>query len=330
MKEFLLNLYTKFPFKYILKFRYMKAIEAKVWDIYEQLYNKEAPLWIGKKDYNLKKKDEKFILEFDNRFGFKKNGYIPEIYFEFETKLWHTEVEGLHIISSPKPPLFELVCELRGYTLLDNIALGDVVIDAGCSDAFIASYFGKKVGACGKVIALEPDDKLYEIARSNLKANDLDKIVSLVKKAFFNKNGTVDFSMSADGASKISAGQNTSKSVETVDLKTLLNDFNIPEEKVKLIKMDIEGAELDVLDDIVDFVTRNRDCIVAFASYHRVHDSFSWMEAEKKIAENSSVLIKTTYPIHVTTFLVNKQNTIFLTKLESLPHLKEVYDTVKN
>ncbi len=93
--------------------------------------------------------------------------------------------------------------------------------------------------------------------------------------------------------------------------------------------MDIEGAELDVLDDLVDFVSRNKNCLVAFASYHKVNGTYTWMEAEKRFAEHPDVLLKTTYPIHITTFIANKKNINLLKKINDIPHLKEVYEKIK-
>lgn len=305
----------------------MKAIEHKVWDIYNQLDNKDAPLSIGKKDYSLKKENGKFSLQFNNQFGFERKGYKPEFFFDFKNKLWHTEVEGTHIVSSPKVPLFELVCELRGYMLVNDLSPGDIVIDAGCSDGFITSYFGKKVGKQGKVIALEPDDNLYEVAAKNIANNKLDNNVQLLKKIFYNKETKIGFSMTADGASKI-VENSDSKPVETISLKKIISDFNLQGDKIKLIKMDIEGAELDVLDDLVDFVSRNINCVAAFASYHRVNGTVSWMEAEKRYSNHPEVLFITTYPIHVTTFIINRNNKSAIKKAAIIPRIEKVYDLI--
>jgi len=318
-----------FPFVLILKYRYMKELNKKIWDIYDKMQDKNDILYIGNRDYVLEKEGNKYFINFSDIYGFNKNGYNPCFYFDFETRLWHTEVEGMHIVSLQNVPLFELVCELRGYTLLDNISKGDVIIDAGCSDAFVATYFGEKVGSDGLVIALEPDDTLYDIAKNNIIANNLEKNVLLVKKAFYYKNTTVDFSVKDNGGSKIISCGNDAKSVETTDLGTLLKDNDINEERVRFIKLDIEGAELDVLADLVDFVSRNKNCVVAFASYHKVNGTYSWMEAEKRYAEHPDVLLKTTYPIHITTFIINKSNKNLSDKMAIIPRIEEVYDRIK-
>lgn len=329
MRSILLKLYNSFPFSLILKYRYENSIRKKVWNIFEQLDDKDAPLGIGKKDYILTEKGNKFIIDFNDMFGFDKSGYRPVISFEFKRKYWHTEVEGLNLISYHKVPLFELVCELRGYTLLDNINEGDIIIDAGCSDAFVTCYFGKKVGDNGLVIALEPDNELYDVAEKTLSINKLDKNVVLEKKAFFNKNTTLDFFMTSDGGSKISEQKNGTRQIETIDLKTIITKYKIPLNRLRLIKMDIEGAEMDVLEDLVEFVSKNENCVVAFASYHRVKNSFTWMEAEKIYADHPTVLLKTTYPIHITTFIINKKNIDIFNKLRTIPRIEEVYEKIR-
>jgi len=271
------------------------------------------------KDFIVEKRGGKYKIIFNNRFGYRKAGYSPVFYYKRLRRYFAVSLEGLTIFTKQNP-CFSLINELRGYTLLNSIKKGNTIIDAGASDGFISCYFAKKVGKSGKVIALEPDPAFRKRLYKNIRLNKL-KNIAVVPKALFNKNGKIAFDLQSSGASKIS--KNGFLKVETITLGSLIKDFKLNKKKIKLIKLDIEGGELDVIDDLVSFIADNQQTAACIASYHKVKGQPTYKEIEEKCKKNKKIFAKTIYPYHTTTFILNK-NSNFVGKLESLPSYKKM------
>ena len=93
-----------------------------------------------------------------------------------------------------------------------------------------------------KIICFEPDEKNFELLTENTKG--LSNI-TLENKAISNKNGEIKFEMSGTlGSNSLSVNEsNNYKTVKTARLKDYLKTH------VHFLKIDIEGAEYDVLMD---------------------------------------------------------------------------------
>jgi len=125
---------------------------------------------------------------------------------------------------------------------------GDVVIDVG---AHIGSYTvraARMVGRGGLVIAIEPDPENFKLLMLNIKLNDLNNVITLPYAAS-DKNGKVILHRSLfPGLCSITriprrfAGD---VEVRCITIDNIVNKFGI--RKIDWIKIDVEGAEVDVL-----------------------------------------------------------------------------------
>jgi FkbM family methyltransferase len=133
------------------------------------------------------------------------------------------------------------------------------IIDAGANIGLSIIYF-KKLYPTAKIVAFEPDDKVFEILQHNIASFQLAD-VELVKKALRNEETTLQFySEGADGG-RIANEQDKSQIIEIPTCR--LRDYL--KRKVDLLKIDIEGAETKVLEDCQDLL-RNVERI--FVEYH--------------------------------------------------------------
>jgi FkbM family methyltransferase len=123
---------------------------------------------------------------------------------------------------------------------------GDVIIDVGAHIGTYTIPLALQVGANGKVIALEPNDKNADILEKNIKINKLSNII-LVKKAAAKQTGMINLRLTSDPMlSMINSDADVdTTSVKTVDLDSLIDELSIV--KVDWLKIDAEGFELEVL-----------------------------------------------------------------------------------
>lgn len=63
-----------------------------------------------------------------------------------------------------------------------KITPGEVILDAGCGDGYMAKEFAKLTGNTGKVYALEPDALLIDVLKSETKGTIIEPFVGDITK----------------------------------------------------------------------------------------------------------------------------------------------------
>src|ERR687898_2695798 len=132
---------------------------------------------------------------------------------------------------------------------------GDVVIDIGAHMGRYTIISSKRVGANGKVVAIEADPSNFEMLNRNIKVNQLTNIISL-NNAVYSKETKLKLYLPSgeSGFTKYNTIMpnwiNTQEKFVEVNANTLdylLQLNKIRQEEVNWIKIDVEGAEFEVL-----------------------------------------------------------------------------------
>jgi len=133
------------------------------------------------------------------------------------------------------------------------------IIDGGANIGLSVIYF-KQLYPGSRITAFEPDGSVFEALKENLAAFGYDD-VECVRKALWSSETTLDFlHEGADGGRVPQAGDMGSISpVPAVSLRQYLT------EPVDLLKLDVEGAETEVLKDCADLL---RNVEYLFVEYH--------------------------------------------------------------
>ena len=114
------------------------------------------------------------------------------------------------------------------------------IIDCGANIGISILYY-KRLYPEAQIIGFEPDPKIFKILQENLRFCNNDQ-VKVINKAVWNEETSINFLPDeADGGKITEEGQLT---VKTVRLSDYLS------ENIDFLKMDIEGAEHDVLPSI--------------------------------------------------------------------------------
>jgi len=124
------------------------------------------------------------------------------------------------------------------------------IIDAGAQAGFFCLYC-RALNSEVKIYAIEPDENNLEVLADNLTVNNISN-VEIIPAALAGQTGLRDFFISTDTHNhslfKVLAPQITkTNKIKTYSLDDFLNEQGI--ERVSLLKLDIEGAEYEVLNN---------------------------------------------------------------------------------
>ena len=147
-----------------------------------------------------------------------------------------------------------------------------VIYDCGANIGVSCLYF-KSLYPDARIIALEADPEIAKILQNNISKNNLSN-VEVINKAVWTKNSTIEFGVESSDAGSIYLDSNKI-SVNSLRLKDMIQK----EDKIDMLKIDIEGAENVVIPDCKEVLDKVENL---FLEYH------SW----KGKNQNLDVIIK--------------------------------------
>lgn len=134
------------------------------------------------------------------------------------------------------------------------------ILDCGANIGLSVIYFKSLYPNC-RIIAFEPDPEIFQVLQTNVNTFGLTN-VELREQALWNSSNQIAFRPEGSvGGAIVDAGNSGVRTiqVQSVQLRDLLN------QRVDLLKIDIEGAEYEVLQDSRDSLG-NVDYV--FVEYH--------------------------------------------------------------
>ena len=180
---------------------------------------------------------------------------FSEIIIDSDQKLYTGGIVGprtllaLYHNGSHEPHVSSLFC-----SLLKN---GMTVIDVGAFIGYYTLLAAKRVGNSGRVLAFEPSPTAFSLLLKNIKINNWNNIKAF-NYAVSDKNGKKIFDLS-----RLSFAHTKSSNtvvVNTVSIDSFLHSLSIDD--VDLVKIDVEGAELEVLRGMKRILSRGKVKII--------------------------------------------------------------------
>ena len=144
--------------------------------------------------------------------------------------------------------------ELEHKKMLENIIKPEMtVLDIGANIGYYSLMMLELIGNKGKLIAVEPSPSNIEILRKNLLLNKYNDI-EVHNAAISDENGTKKFFLSE--MSNLNTLNYTEKKSlnltgETINVKTLTVPQIMEGRNLDLIRMDVEGHEVEVLNGLI-------------------------------------------------------------------------------
>ncbi|SCX92144.1 methyltransferase, FkbM family [Nonlabens sp. Hel1_33_55] len=136
------------------------------------------------------------------------------------------------------------------------------IIDGGANVGLATIYF-KNLHPKSRVVAFEPDSKIFEILKSNIDAFNYDD-VHLYNIGLLDYDGDISFSQEGADAGTVVLNENQVGSISTIKVGTL---GPFLKKTVDFLKLDIEGAETKVLVDIKDSLENVKRIFIEYHSF---------------------------------------------------------------
>ena len=136
-----------------------------------------------------------------------------------------------------------------------------VFVDVGANVGYFTCLLGAYIGRSGKgqVFAFEPNPSVFSLLERNVQINWSMAPVKTFQAAVGNSDGMVELTVPRYGAANATLAKISGNAeVTRIDVKQCRLDSIIPAEtKVDLMKIDVEGFELFVLEGIAEIIKRS-------------------------------------------------------------------------
>jgi FkbM family methyltransferase len=135
--------------------------------------------------------------------------------------------------------------------VLNALKPGDIAVDIGANIGFFSLLFAKLVGSDGKVLSFEPQPKVVARLKENISFHANSSVIEVNEFALGANSGTVNFNCGPEDHSGVGSLRELRGSPEHIQVKVCRGDDvfdrNMP---IRLMKIDVEGAEYLVLEGI--------------------------------------------------------------------------------
>ena len=172
------------------------------------------------------------------------------------------------------------------------------IIDCGANVGIASIYWAEQFPEA-EIIAVEADPVVFKYLAKNVSAKRV-KCVQLINKAVWHQDGSIRFSPdNADGGGIADCLNDEVKcSRDEIEVETVCLSSLVAEQHVDLLKIDIEGAECELLvkqQHCLKYVQR------VFVEYH------SMVSEPQRLHELLAVLAESGFRVHVHSELVSKR-----------------------
>ena len=168
--------------------------------------------------------------------------------FKFSADLGDWLGQYVYLTGVYEPPTARVIAKL--------LEPGDTFIDVGANSGFFTLLASKRVGPAGRVLSFEPVPSMHKKLLENISVNGMNNI-SVQDTALSKAEGTLPLFEGPQGHKGISSLRQIENSSATLQVRTLpLDSFSNTLSSVKLIKIDVEGAEQLVLEGMTNILNK--------------------------------------------------------------------------
>jgi FkbM family methyltransferase len=137
-----------------------------------------------------------------------------------------------------------------------------IIIDAGANIGMSLIYFKMKFPNA-KITAFEPDEEVFNVLKNNVASFEF-KEVELVKKGLWKEVTVLTFNSEGADAGRISDKNENGK---VIKIETSLLSNYLKSNTIDLLKIDIEGAEFEVLNECKAYLKNVNNIFIEYHSF---------------------------------------------------------------
>lgn len=193
------------------------------------------------------------------------------------------------------PDFIQDFSPIKGYEKYRQLQPGDIVVDAGAYPGDYSLFASRKIGPEGHVYALEPGEENRKILERNLHISGCGN-VTVIGKGLWDCATVLQ--MNQQGLASQITGDASDGNIKVLPLDQLVEELQL--EKLDVLKMDIEGAELKALAGAAGTLSRLQP-YTCVASYHMVEGATT-AERVEELLRQAGLNTRTDYPKHLTTY----------------------------
>ncbi|MFF8802891.1 MULTISPECIES: FkbM family methyltransferase [unclassified Methylobacterium] len=178
--------------------------------------------------------------------------------------------------------------------MIDHIPpSGCDVVDIGANIGVVSASVAMHLEGRGNVFAFEPSPSTYELAAATIALNGVENVI-LIKSAVGKQEGSVKF-FATPGNSGISSLLNHGfkflselQEIE-VPICQIDNFFKGRESSVGIMKIDVEGAEIDVIEGASQFISNSLPLVIfEYTPVAAVSHGWTDMDAIRSLSKSGS------------------------------------------
>ena len=272
----------------------------KIRNIYSKKFNNRYFFWASNLDFWLNKNNT--IITFKNKNLDNYKEYISDKQIKKVRLNWFisSSLRSRAVSAYAKGGLFFSGQRLAKNYSIENIIFNDSdnVIDCGANFGSLWIYLNN-LNIPITYIGVEPGKFEFEGLSKSINSQNRTKINSyLIKKALASKDGKANFFYSEEADSSIIPYEGYSKeySIETITLESLIKNLGLQNKKIKLLKLEAEGAEPEVIIGAIK-ILKNIEYIAADLGPERgFNQNCTLKEVTNLLLQNNFEIIDFKYP----------------------------------
>lgn len=161
--------------------------------------------------------------------------------------------------------------------LMEALSGGMTVIDVGAHQGRYAIQFSRHVGKAGLVVAVEPEPRNLELLSRNLELNEIHNVRAIRAACWSCRESLQLLRSTTLDLSRVSKSSKENGDLIGLPLDDLVEELAL--RRVDQVKIDVEGAELEVLEGGQNMLREFRPRL--FVECHRtLSQVFNWLQRQ--------------------------------------------------
>ena len=146
--------------------------------------------------------------------------------------------------------------------IMNTLKTGDVFVDVGANSGYYSLLASSLVGKSGLVYSFEPHPETFERLKYNINLNEMENIRAYnIALSSYDGKGTLNISRSSDGLNSLKYIPLASGKIE-INVGKL--DNILPNVIINTLKIDAEGAEIDIIHGASELISRSKSLKIIF------------------------------------------------------------------